>query len=111
MKHVVEESAKLTFSDLPFEEGCDWVRKMPYHSVPSFAGKLTYPGYKHIPVSYIFCKEDRILPPDFQRSVIQTIEEESGKKVDVRTLKTGHCPNASAPEETAKVIVSAVAGA
>lgn len=111
MSHVVEESAKLTFSDLPFEEAKDWVRKMPYHSAPSFEGKLSYPGYNTIPVSFIFCEKDVILPPDFQRSVIETIEKESGNKVDVHHLNAGHCPNASAPQELASVVVKAVAAA
>ena len=108
MSHVVEESAKLTFSDLPFEEAKDWVRRMPYHSAPSFEGRLRYPGYNNIPVSFIFCDNDVILPPEFQKSVIEGIETESGKKVDVHHLNTGHCPNASAPEELAAVVVKAI---
>ncbi|KIW95182.1 uncharacterized protein Z519_03766 [Cladophialophora bantiana CBS 173.52] len=108
MSHVIEESAKLTFSDLPFEEAKEWVKRMPYHSALSFDGKLTYPGYNHIPVSFIICEKDVILPPEFQRSVIDGIERESGKKVDVHMLNTGHCPNASAPEDLASVIIKAV---
>ncbi|EXJ68272.1 uncharacterized protein A1O5_08887 [Cladophialophora psammophila CBS 110553] len=108
MSHVIEESAKLTFSDLPFEEAKEWVKRMPYHSAASFDGKLTYPGYNHIPVSFVICEKDVILPPEFQHSVIDGIERESGKKVDVHTLNTGHCPNASAPEDLASVIIKAV---
>ena len=109
MSHVVEESAKLTFSDLPFEEAKDWVRKMPYHSALSFEGKLTYPGYNHIPVSFVFCQKDVILPPGFQRGVIENIERESGNKVDVHYLNTAHCPNVSAPKELADVVIKAIA--
>ena len=109
MSHVVEESAKLTFSDLAFEEAKEWVRKMPYHSSRSFDGKLTYPGYNHIPVSYIFCENDAILPGTFQRGVIESLERESGKKVDVQILKTGHCPNVSAPQELADAVARAIA--
>ncbi|KIX04502.1 uncharacterized protein Z518_05372 [Rhinocladiella mackenziei CBS 650.93] len=111
MKHVIEESAKLTFSDLPFEEAVEWVKKMPFHSGPSFTGKLTYPGYKYIPVSFIQCEKDVILPPEFQNSVIETIQKESGNPVDLHTLATGHCPNASAPNDVAKIIMIAVAAA
>ena len=111
MSHVAEESAKLTFSDLPYEEAKEWVRRMPYHSAPSFEGKLTYPGYNSIPVSFVFCDEDVILPPDFQSSVIENIERESGEKVDVHDLNTGHCPNASAPEGLAAVVVKAIGAA
>ncbi|KAK5553546.1 hypothetical protein LTR46_008521 [Exophiala xenobiotica] len=109
MKHEpFEESARLTFSDLPPEEGVEWVKKMPLHSAPSFQGKLTYPGYKYVPVSWIFCEYDLILPPDFQRQCIEMIEKESGNKVDIHSIKTGHVPNASAPEDTAMAIMDAV---
>lgn len=109
MSHVIEESAKLTFSDMPFEEAKEWARKMPYHSAPSFEGRLTYPGYNKIPVSFVFCDKDVILPPDFQTSVIEGIEKESGEKVDVHHLDTGHCPNVSAPAKLAEVVVKAIA--
>jgi len=112
MRHdPVEESARLTFSDLPSQEGIEWVKKMPPHSAPSFQGKLTYPGYKYVPVSWIFCENDLILPPDFQRQCIEMIEKESGNKVDVYSIKTDHVPNASAPEETAMAIMDAVKAA
>ncbi len=111
MSHVIEESARLTFSDLPFEEAKEWVKRMPHHSALSFQGKLTYPGYNKIPVSYIFCEKDVILPPKFQISVIEGIERESGKKVDVLRLNTAHCPNASAPEDLAAIVVKAIATA
>ncbi|OCT51589.1 hypothetical protein CLCR_08948 [Cladophialophora carrionii] len=111
MSHVTEDSAKLTFSDLPFEEAKVWAERMSYHSASSFEGKLTYPGYNKIPVSYIFCEKDVILPPEFQRSVIAGIERESGKKVDVLRLSAAHCPNISAPQELAAIVVKAIATA
>ncbi|ETI22432.1 hypothetical protein G647_06507 [Cladophialophora carrionii CBS 160.54] len=111
MSHVTEESAKLTFSDLPFEEAKVWAERMSYHSASSFEGKLTYPGYNKIPVSYIFCEKDVILPPEFQRSVIAGIERESGKKVDVLRLSAAHCPNITAPQELAAIVVKAIATA
>ena len=111
MSHVVEESARLTFSDLPYEEAKDWAGRMPQHSAPSFEGKLTFPGYNHIPVSFVFCDRDVILPPEFQSSVIESIERESGKQVDVHHLNTGHCPMTSAPEDLATVVIKAIKAA
>ncbi|EXJ58602.1 hypothetical protein A1O7_06029 [Cladophialophora yegresii CBS 114405] len=111
MSHVTDESARLTFSDMPFEEAKVWADRMSYHSAASFDGKLTYPGYNKIPVSYVFCEQDVILPPEFQRSVIEGIERESGKKVDVLRLSTAHCPNISAPQELAATVVKAIATA
>lgn len=112
MEHVdVDESARLTFSDLPHEEGVEWAKKMTTHSTPSFQDKVTYPGYKYTPVSWIFAENDLILPPDFQRQCIEMIEKESGNKVDVRTIKTGHCPNTSKPEVVAAAITAALKAA
>lgn len=106
-----EEGAKECFSDLPIEEAIEWGMKMSKQSVVSFSNELTYAGYKYVPVSYIFCEQDRILRPDFQRNVIAGIEKLSGNKVDVRRLDAGHCPNVSNPVGTAKVIAEAIVGA
>ncbi|KPI40573.1 uncharacterized protein AB675_7703 [Cyphellophora attinorum] len=109
MEHIAEESAGTSFSGLPHAEGVAWVKKMPLHSLASFEGKLTYAGYKHIPSSWIFCEQDIILPPDFQRSCIERIERESGRQVRVYRLAADHCPNASAPRELVKALDDAVA--
>ena len=106
-----EGSAKLSFSDLPLERGIEQAKKMPQHSAVSFVGEVTYPAYKYVPISYIFCDKDAILIPDFQKGVIETIQRESGKDVDVRHLDSGHCPNISQPIETATIIRDAIVGA
>lgn len=102
-----------TFSDLPPALALEWANKLTIHSLPSFLGALTYPAYRHLPVSYIFCEKDLVLSPDFQRSTIAFLEGERGGEgsVDVRTLNAGHCPNVSIPVETAGIIVGAIEGA
>ena len=111
MEHIPEESAPHTFSDLPKEEGTEWVRKMPLHSLASWEGKLTYPAYRYIPSSWILCEQDEVVPPEFQRSRIELIERESAQKVDVYDFAAAHCPNISAPKELGDVVLKAVAGA
>ncbi|KAK4943610.1 hypothetical protein LTR10_016905 [Elasticomyces elasticus] len=109
MKHVhFDDAARLTFSDLPHEKGVELAKKMTYHSTPSFQDKLTYPGYRYLPVSWIFAEDDLILTPEFQRSCIEMIEKESGNKVDIHNIKSGHCPNSSAPDVVAAAIIAAV---
>jgi hypothetical protein len=103
-----EDAAKATFSDLPVPEGMEMAKKMPLHSTPSFANELTYPGYNHVSVSYVFCEDDVVLPPDFQQACIDRIEEASGNKVHVTKLKAGHTPEASVPREEAKAIDVAI---
>jgi pimeloyl-ACP methyl ester carboxylesterase len=69
------------------------------HSAISFGGALTYAGYKDIPVSYLFCEDDLTIPAKNQLEGIALIEKESGKKVVVTSIKTGHGPHASAPQK------------
>ena len=100
MSHLsISTSAALTFSDLLKEEGEAWVKKMAHNSAISFAGELTYATYEDIPVSYLLCEEDLVIPAKVQRDEIELIEKESGKKVDVMSIKTIHCPSTSAPEK------------
>lgn len=108
MSHEPELSAKYTFSDLPFENGLALAKQMPHHSAISFNGKLTYPAYKDVAVSYITCTQDFCVPLELQRSMIQLIEKESGRKVHVQELVSGHCPMSSRPVDTAKLITTAV---
>ncbi|KEF56427.1 uncharacterized protein A1O9_08008 [Exophiala aquamarina CBS 119918] len=107
-----ESSAKLTFSELPLEKSIEEVKKMSRHSAVSFVGELTYPAYKHVPVSWVFCEKDVILPPDFQNKGIENIEKESGRKVNViRMPDSDHCPNVCQPIELATAIRDAIVAA
>ncbi|MCJ1247642.1 hypothetical protein MMC30_004857 [Trapelia coarctata] len=108
MTAEVEAGAEINFSDIPRSEALEWQAKMPQHSTTSFAGKLTYPAYKYIPVSFIMCEADKVIPLEFQKSMVEMIEKESGKKVDVHVLNSGHCPNISMPGRVAEEIMKAV---
>lgn len=103
-----EECAKTQYPDLPLDEGIKWVNRMTLHSAQSFADKLTYPGYRYTPVSWITCDNDLILTYEFQHRTIGRIEQESGNKVDVYSLKAGHFPSVSIPMECANAISTAV---
>ncbi|KAI1624495.1 Alpha/beta hydrolase fold-1 [Exophiala viscosa] len=93
-------TAGMICQKLPPEEGEALVRDFAKHSAQSFGNELTHAGYKDIPVSYLFCEEDMAGPPDFQRDMIAMIEEVSGRKVDVTSIKADHCPHLSAEKET-----------
>jgi Alpha/beta hydrolase family len=93
-------TARMICQDLSSQEGEAVVRDFAKHSAQSFGNELTYAGYKDIPVSYLLCEEDKAGPPDFQREMIAMIEEASGRKVDVTSIKAGHCPMLSAEKET-----------
>jgi hypothetical protein len=105
----VELVAQAAFSDIEFNKAVEIVKEMPRHSALSFAGEVTYLGYKHIPSSYIFCENDFLISPDAQRKFIERIKEATGKEVDVHNLSTGHAPNLSAPDKLAQLLVDIVA--
>ncbi|MBE7181471.1 MAG: hypothetical protein INR71_09730 [Terriglobus roseus] len=96
-----EQNAANNFSGLPFEAALEWAKKMPEHSTLSFSGPLTHPGYKDVPVTYIFTEQDRTVPPAMQRAQIATIEEARGGKVEVLPIPTDHFPYVTATEEMA----------
>ncbi|KAI1102857.1 alpha/beta-hydrolase [Jackrogersella minutella] len=106
----VPKAALLTFSDVVDQtERVALVEKFQVHSSVSFANELTHAGYKDVPVSYLFCEIDQCVLPRLQKDGIDTIEKESGNKVDVTYVNAGHCPTATATQETVDWIVQAAA--
>ncbi|KAI0100527.1 Alpha/beta hydrolase fold-1, partial [Nemania sp. FL0031] len=89
----------ITFSDLPPDEGRKWNEKFAWHSARSFMDPLKYAGYENIPVSYLVCEKDLVIAPEVQKREIEIIEEVSGKKVDVTSFNTGHCPSTFVPDQ------------
>ncbi|KIW13901.1 hypothetical protein PV08_06682 [Exophiala spinifera] len=92
-------TASLILQHLPPDEGTAIVSDFAKHSAQSFLDPVTYTGYKDIPVSYLLCEEDLVGPPDLQRSWIEMIERESGRKVHVTAVQTGHMVNVTAEKE------------
>lgn len=99
------KTAALILNHIDLQEGAELVKKMPKHSSASFAGELTYPGYKDVPVSYLFCEDDLCVPPAVQKAGIEIIEKESGNKVNVTSINADHCPNITAKPELVDWIV------
>ncbi|KAH6637963.1 Alpha/beta hydrolase fold-1 [Boeremia exigua] len=94
-------------NDLPYAQAYQNAVLLEHHSGPSFNTAATQESYKELPITYIFCEKDFVVAPDAQQRFIDTIEEVSGKKVDVKRIDSGHCPNWSQPEALLKLIVDA----
>lgn len=103
-----EENAKIVFYDIPEEQAIEWGREMDLHSSTSYAGPLTYPAWNDVAVSYFFCENDTIIPPQAQQGGIDLIEKESGQKVDVHRLNAGHAPQANFPGRIPEMIVEKI---
>ncbi|KAI0401346.1 alpha/beta-hydrolase [Xylaria palmicola] len=99
-------TAEIVFSDLPLEEGKEWARKLVKHSAASYASKLTYGGYKDVPVSYLVAEGDLSIPAVVQRSQIEMIEQVSGNEVDVSSIDSGHDLSISHPQQVIDWILS-----
>ncbi|EWZ83528.1 hypothetical protein FOCG_16929 [Fusarium oxysporum f. sp. radicis-lycopersici 26381] len=93
-----------TFSDLPFDEAFELAKQMPEHSTPSFREPLTYPGYNDVEVHYIVCEQDQIIPPQFQRGMIEAVKTSSGREVTAHSFDSGHVPTVSQPDNVSKVV-------
>lgn len=99
------DMAPAVCNDLPFDLAYENARNLQHHSAASFVEKITEAAYETIPASYILCEDDLVITPEQQRGFIEVIEEVSGNKVSVVSLKSGHCPNFSMPEKLAEVII------
>jgi hypothetical protein len=87
-------NAAVTFSDFLQSEGLAWASSIPGKLTATPAGELTYPAYNHIPVTSLVCEQDKVLPQDVQRGLVEMVAKESGRDVDVQTCSSGHFPNA-----------------
>lgn len=102
---VEAKTLRLLLPGLPQEEGELWAGKMTAHSAFSFGDALTYAGYKDVPVSYLVCEEDLLIPAVSQTRMIDLIEQESSRKVDVTKIPAGHAPNVTATQAVVDWIV------
>ncbi len=90
-------------NDMAYEDAYPLVLKLAHHSAVSFSGTVSEAAYETHPVSYILTEQDLIVKPEMQKKFIALLEE-NGRKVDVRTLNSGHMPTASVPEKLAEII-------
>ncbi|PYI07322.1 alpha/beta-hydrolase [Aspergillus sclerotiicarbonarius CBS 121057] len=102
-------SAALGFSDLPREEGEMWARKLTRHSASAFPSELTHAGYRDIPVSWLLSEDDLCIPATLQRASMAMVERESGHRIDVTSIKAGHCPFISKPSLVTDWVLDIVA--
>ena len=85
-----EGNVSVTFSDVPREVGIAYAKKMPGHSAVSFGGKLTSKSHYNIPITYVLCTEDQVIPPKHQQKMIDDVKQVTQSTVDIIELKSGH---------------------
>lgn len=96
-------AAPYVFSDVPENEAQILGAQLSEHSTASFESELTYAAYKDIPVTYLLCEEDKIIPPEAQRRMIQTIKDVGGN-VTVYCCSSGHCPTVTRVDKVVEIV-------
>ena len=104
MSLEAEGNSKVNFSDLPISEAVAWAAKMPHHSTITFGAELNHPMYKEIPSAYLFTNEDKTVPPEMQRSMLDAANELTESPIVEYIVQCGHFPFISAPGLVVEVV-------
>jgi hypothetical protein len=99
-----EGNSKVTFSDLPVSKAVAWVSKMPHHSTLTFGGELNHLTYLDIPSFYLIAKNDRIIRPEMQRSLVDAASELRESPIIVYAIPIRHFPFISQPGMVVEVV-------
>lgn len=99
---------KLFYHDLEPAEADYWVSTLKPNAgwLDRNADGL-YPGYKDVPVWYLACDNDQMLPLAAQESFMDVIREVNNR-LTVRHIDSGHSPLLKRPEITAEYVHEAV---
>jgi len=73
-------------------------------------GSLTYPAYKYIPTTYVIPTDDRIIPTEYQKSMLAAAQKDGAEGIKVLSLETGHAPMVTAPEAVADILIGVAKG-
>lgn len=105
---LVVDPAELFYHDLPPEEAKAWAAKLQKQSMKSLfeGGEHAYPGWLDVPVWYLITVEDRGLPVEAQRWMLEDARAQ-GADVTAREIQSGHSPMLSRPGETVAFLVEA----
>ena len=103
------ERRETFYHNLSIEEGSYWVSKLKKESVKALAegGKHTYAGWQDDPVWYLAATDDKALPVEAQRMIVQ-MAKDAGTDVTLREIETSHSPMLSQPRQTVDFIIEAV---
>lgn len=85
---TVNNPARFFFHDLPEDRATDLAKDLT--ATPQLASALSHCAYGTLPMGYLVCEEDRLLPVGLQRVMIEGAEAVGAFKMEVFTVKVGH---------------------
>lgn len=92
------ESDKIFYNDVADPD--TYTAMLKTHSYQTFSSKVTYPGWKHVPSTYLLCENDMAIPLHAQKAMV----ENSGVQWRVDSINASHSPFLSMPDEVASSI-------
>lgn len=90
------------YNDMPPDQAAYWTSRLrPMHSQDMPGGY--YEAWRHVPVSYLVCTEDKGISASQQDAIVEAVRVEGGV-VHVTRVQSGHSPFLSRPGEVAEWI-------
>ena len=89
-----------TFDRLIKSLHCDEPAQVTGEPSPITAG-----NFGSVPRHYIECTEDRAIPIEGQRFMVEAVDNALGSKTSIYTLHTSHSPFASKPDELSEILL------
>ncbi|KAI8183532.1 FAD-dependent monooxygenase azaH [Colletotrichum sp. SAR 10_86] len=90
------------FNDMSAEAAKPWIDEFVHHPAHGWGTKIEYAGWHDVPVDYIICERDQIIPMQMQETVA------AGAEAKVYRLDAGHMAQLSRTKELANLIVEAI---
>nr|KAK5450095.1 hypothetical protein LTR18_000110 [Exophiala xenobiotica] len=91
------------YHDVPADEAQKWASMLKPFVFDGHHAPVPYAGYLVVPTYFLVCEDDRALPADVQRYIVNEASKQmpEGKEVIVTSIQSGHSPFLSRVEETA----------
>jgi pimeloyl-ACP methyl ester carboxylesterase len=97
----------LFYHDLPVAEGDEWVAKIRKQSIKALTEDrdVVYTGWRDVPVWTLITTDDKALPPEAQKMLVEAVKDEAD--ITVREIDSSHSPMLSRPKEVVEFMLEA----
>lgn len=100
---VTRNEDSVFYNDLSPEDAQKWVEQLTPHPSTAQGTPVEHEAWRDIPLAYIYCELDAALPIFHQKHMVERVEKQ-GKTVLTFSLKSGHSPFLSMPDEVVKAV-------
>jgi pimeloyl-ACP methyl ester carboxylesterase len=90
------------YGDVDEVTAADAASRLVLHSAAAIITPTSRCAWRTVPASYVICSEDRIIPPETQRTMAE-------QAADTRTIASSHSPTLSRPDELAAILAEIAA--